>query len=272
MKQGKEAAITSEIRKDLTMLRESQLALESKIAERLNALEKLEIDLKRSNRELDQFVFIASHNLQEPIQTIEGFLNLLLSKKADILDEESQQYLNYISNATQEIKVLIREFLRYSMIGRIGIADRYEARLLIGNAIDQLEALKNKTAAKIMLPDDLPEIYGVKEELEELFFHIIHNSMTYHKPGNFPEISIGVAQKEKYWEFSVKDNGIGIDPKYSDRVFGMFQRLHKHEVFPGMGIGLAMCRKIVERYGGEIWLNSEYANGACFYFTLPITQ
>lgn len=230
-------------------------------------------ELSSQNKELEQFAYITSHDLKEPLNTISGLIVLLLEDYDDKLDEDGKMSLNFINESSLRMKTLIDSLLEYSRLGKI---KEYKP-INTSNLIDAIKAdlgnMLSKSNATITTKD-LPTITGSKIELRLLFQNLISNAVKFIKANTTPNIAITCIKTQRqsieYWQFAVKDNGIGIPKNYQDRIFAIFQRLHNREEYEGTGIGLAHCKKIVESHGGTIWLESEEGNGTTFYFTIPV--
>jgi len=225
-------------------------------------------ELARSNRDLQHFAYVASHDLQEPLRMVRGFLELLARRYGDKLDEQAQQYINFAVDGASRMQALIRGLLEYSRVqSRGGPLQPVDVSKVLQQAIANLHTAIEETQARITW-DRLPTVHGDEIQLVQLFQNLIGNAIKFHgeKP---PQIHVAVTEKPSEWEFAVTDNGIGFDPAQASRIFQMFQRLHPHAKYPGTGIGLALCQRIVERHGGRIWADSRPGKGATFYFTLP---
>ena len=220
------------------------------------------------NQELEQFAFVISHDLQEPLSTIQNFADLLKRTKSELLDEKAQLYLDFISQSSNRMTQLIRAMLEYSRIGKTGSKSKIDGNVLLEEVLDDLSGIITAKQAIILKPD-MPWIYGYENELRSLFQNLLTNALKYAHTHTPPEISINCVSVNSYWEFSISDNGIGFDIKYSDKIFVLFQRLSHSEETKGSGIGLARCKKIVELHGGKIWAKSKPQLGSTFYFTLP---
>jgi PAS domain S-box-containing protein len=228
-------------------------------------------DLLRSNAELEQFAYIASHDLQTPLRHVSSYVQLLTSKirKTGNLDAKSEKWIGYILTGTQQMKSLISDLLTYSRIGRVDIrVEEIDLVNLLENVKDSLRETIHASNAQLIY-DELPIIFGVQSQIDQLFQNLIENALKFKKSDTLPVVTIGTEDQGEFWRFSVSDNGIGIDPKYSERIFMMFQRLHSSDEYKGTGIGLAICKKIVESHGGKIGVKSDLDQGATFYFTLP---
>lgn len=224
--------------------------------------------LKSSNAELEQFAYVASHDLQEPLRGIAGLAQLLQQRYYGQLDSQADEFINLIVDGTQRMQTLINDLLAYSRIGRRG--ETIQSK----NAEDALQAtMKNLDVAiqeygARITHESLPTVKADATQLIQLFQNLIGNAIKF-RSERPPEIHIGVTDAGDFWQFSVRDNGIGIESQYFERVFQVFQRLHTRREYKGTGIGLAICKKIIERHGGKIWVESEPGVGSTFYFTLP---
>ncbi len=230
-------------------------------------LEQTNQELIRSNKELERFAYIASHDLQEPLRKIGGFTDRLNQKIGDDLDEQTQVYMNFILDGVERMRNLIQGLLAYSRITTEDVkVEKLDANEIVALAVDNLSERVKDTKATVQF-QDLPVVSYDKIMLTQLFQNLIGNAMKY-KSDRDPMIEISATDKGEVWEFAVKDNGMGMEEKYFDRIFTMFQRLHRKEDIPGTGIGLSLCQKIVERYGGRIYLTSTPDIGSTFYFTV----
>jgi len=225
-------------------------------------------ELKRSNTELEQFAYIASHDLQEPLRGVAGMAQLLQQRYQGQLDSRADEFIGHIVDGTQRMQTLINDLLAYSRIGRRGETIKPTAADIALNAtLKNLEAAIQEYGATIT-SESLPKVRADATQLTQLFQNLIGNAIKF-RANRPPQIHIGVADAGEFWRFSVEDNGIGIEPQYFERIFQVFQRLHTHRIYKGTGIGLAICKKIVERHGGLIWVESQFGRGSSFYFTLP---
>jgi PAS domain S-box-containing protein len=223
--------------------------------------------LEESNKELEQFAYIASHDLREPLRTITSFVQILQARYKDQLNEEANEFIEFTVQGTNRMNRLISDLLQYSRVGRQEPGfEQIDCNKIIENVLVNLRDNIQTNKAKITC-DPLPTIIANELMLIQLFQNLISNAMKFHGPEP-PDIHITCVKKEDEWLFSVKDNGIGIDKKFSEKIFIIFQRLHAGTTFEGTGIGLAICKKIVERHGGKIWFDSEIGKGTTFYFTI----
>jgi light-regulated signal transduction histidine kinase (bacteriophytochrome) len=227
--------------------------------------------LKESNEELEQFAYIASHDLREPLRTISGFIGLIFNRYKTQL-EPDQELLNYIIDASKRMQEMIDDLLQLSRISKGKIFQDVDIKEVINNILKNLNKLINQNFAKIII-DEMPHIKGDPNQIEQLFQNLIENAIKFRKPNISPEIRIHadkqIEEDSSQWIFSIQDNGIGIDPKDFKKLFIIFQRLHSRYEYNGTGIGLALCKKIVERHGGKIWVESTPDVGSTFYFSIP---
>ncbi len=226
-------------------------------------------DLAISNRELEQFAYVASHDLQEPLRMISSFLTQLEKKYSDKLDGKAHQYIHFAVDGAKRMRQIILDLLDFSRAGQL---DQTPELVNVNEVIDEISLLLRKKiqdkSAKFRI-HSLPLINAPKTAIRQIFQNLISNSLKYSIKGKNPIIDINAEEFEDYVRFSVKDNGIGISPEYFDRIFIVFQRLHNKDEYSGTGIGLALCRKLIENLGGKIWVESAEGSGSTFYFTLP---
>ncbi|WKB81646.1 ATP-binding protein [Cellulophaga omnivescoria] len=234
---------------------------------RVKALKNAHYVVSQKNKELEQFAFIASHDLQEPLRTLLNFTQLFKEEYGDKLDENGKTYLSFIKQATTRMSLLIKAVFDYSRIGAKNEIVKVKTNKLLKNIVAEMQPHLKDTNA-IIEYKKLPKIYGQKTELRILFQNLIANAIKFQKKGNTPIVEIKGKDTGDYWEFSVKDNGIGIEKKHQDKIFSMFQRLHSKDVYDGIGIGLTHCLKIVLMHEGRIWVISEPDKGTEFKFTI----
>lgn len=232
------------------------------------SLEQQTKELAISNAELEQFAFVASHDLQEPLRMITSFLAQLERKYGDVLDEKARQYIHFATDGAKRMRQIILDLLDFSRVGRVD-TEREEVDLneLLQNEIRYFNRQIKEINAEIKW-DKMPVIIASKGPLKQVFHNLIGNGLKYQREGNRPEVVISAEETETYWKFSVQDNGIGINPEYSEKIFNIFQRLHNRDEYEGTGVGLAICKKVVEDHGGEIWVESEEGIGSTFHFTI----
>ncbi|MEU7888381.1 ATP-binding protein [Microbispora bryophytorum] len=225
-------------------------------------------ELKRSNRELEQFAYVASHDLQEPLRKVASFTQMLEQRYADRLDDRARQYIAFAVDGARRMQLLINDLLDFSRVGRVGDErEELDTGDALAHALRNLDTRLSETGATVT-HDDMPKVVGNRTLLTQLFQNLVGNALKF-RSEEPPRVHVGVRRDGDMWEFSCSDNGIGVEPKYADRIFLIFQRLHPRDVYPGTGIGLALCRKIVEYHGGRIWLDTNEGTGATFRWTLP---
>ncbi len=236
------------------------------LTNRKQAEQALLLDIK--NKELEQFNYIASHDLQEPLRTISNYIQILEEDFGEDLKPEAKKYLNTIAKATSRMSILVRSLLDFSRLGKNNTPIIIDSYALIQNVIADLDNLIRTNNAQVLLEDDFPHIYGFEIELRQLFQNLISNAIKFRKKDVYPEIRIMCISGITDTEFRVQDNGIGIEEKHFEKIFQIFQRLNKNNEFEGYGIGLANCKKIVEMHGGQINLESKIGEGTVFKITL----
>lgn len=229
--------------------------------------------LERQNKELEQFAYIASHDLQEPLHTVTSFADFMYEDYADVLDDEGKDNLTYIKNGCDRMGVLIKSLLDYSRIGSERKLEYKDSKEIVNTIIEDFNALITETEAKITF-GKMPMILAYSTELRMLFQNIISNAIKFRKPNTIPRVRIegekldGTEEYSHRWMFKIKDNGIGIANEHQKKIFDIFQRLHTRENYEGTGIGLAHCKKVVMFHHGEIWVNSAVGKGTTFNFTI----
>ena len=246
---------------DITALKETEDELNKKTEE-----------LARSNLELQQFAYIASHDLQEPLRAISGFTELLQKRYQGKLDEKADKYIGFITEGSLRMQQMIQDLLAYSRVEtQAREFAKTHSQASLDTALANLRVSIQENHA-VITHDPLPEIIAEGEQITSLFQNLVSNAIKYHTPDVTPAIHIAVQKEGNNWQFSVADNGIGIEEKYAERIFKIFQRLHTRDEYPGTGIGLAVCKRIVDRHGGKIWIKSTLGEGTTFYFTIPVTR
>ena len=235
-------------------------------------LEKLNEELKKSNAELEQFAYIASHDLKSPLQAILGYAHALNWKYEKDIDPNGKRYIDLIVKAAWRMKDLIDDLLSYSRV-RTENQDfePIECQIIVSEVLNNLQAEISESKASI-IHSELPKLMGDRTQIMQLFQNLISNAIKFHRPDEAPIVKISAELKDdREWVVGIHDNGIGIAAENFDRIFEIFQRLHSYKEYPGNGIGMTICKKIVERHGGRIWLESQVGVGTSFYFTLPST-
>lgn len=223
--------------------------------------------LEEKNKELERFNYVASHDLQEPLNTIKNFVNLLKETLSDTLDEESEMYLNFILQSSGRMSELIYGLLNYSKLGNDTDFTLVSTKNIVEEVLQDLYAKIDSNKAEVRV-GDLPDIFANKLSMRQIFQNLIGNGLKFIPPGKEPIIAIECTEVENHYQFSVCDNGIGIKEKDKEKVFKIFQRLHSKTEYKGTGIGLSVCQKIVDIHEGKIWLESEYGKGTTFFFTI----
>ncbi|MEO6670077.1 MAG: ATP-binding protein, partial [Ferruginibacter sp.] len=229
-------------------------------------------ELKRSNEELEQFAFVASHDLQEPLRMVSSFMDQLKRKYADRLDEKALQYIHFATDGAKRMKQIILDLLQYSRASRPAEG---QEKVDLNELLDEFKALRRNLISEkkaSITSRKLPALNTHKAAMTQILHCLLDNAIKYSKEETKPEVEIDAIELENEWKFSVKDNGIGIDPQFYDKIFVIFQRLHNKDTYSGTGIGLSVAKRHVEFLGGRIWLESDPGKGSTFYFTLPKTK
>jgi light-regulated signal transduction histidine kinase (bacteriophytochrome) len=242
--------------------------LELRVADRTKELAVANQVLERSNIELQQFAYVASHDLQSPLRSICGFVQLLKMEYASKLDEQADDWIRRTIQATAQMQDLIRGVLAYSRVDSRSRPFKAIPFLdVFSDAVALLESSIRDAGGQVTC-GELPVVMGDRSQFVQLMQNLIGNGLKYHGDKS-PHVHVSAERNEEEWTFSVQDNGIGIDPKYYERIFEIFKRLHDQKEYPGTGIGLAVCRRVVNRHGGRIWVESEAGQGSAFHFTIP---
>jgi PAS domain S-box-containing protein len=224
--------------------------------------------LRRANDDLQQFAYAASHDLQEPIRNVAVYSEIVGNRYRDALDAEGRMFLNFLTEGGRRLTMLVNDLLSYTSAGKEELTEtRVDASAVLQHSIASLSVAIRESGAEVTY-DPLPEVYMSEAHLQQILQNLIANAIKY-RDRTPPRIHISATRQAAEWCFSVKDNGIGIDPQYKEKIFGIFKRLHHERTYGGTGIGLAICKRVVERYGGRIWVESEGGNGSTFYFTVP---
>jgi light-regulated signal transduction histidine kinase (bacteriophytochrome) len=265
------------VRERTAELARANETLQAEVNERIRAeraLEQYHTELERSNQELQQFAYVASHDLQEPLRMVTSYLQLLERRYRDRLDSDADEFIAYAVDGATRMQQLIKDLLTYSRVGsRQRSFEPNDCQAILDQALTNLQVAIEETGATVT-HSALPTVMGDGTQLVQLFQNLIGNAIKFRNQRP-PEIDVraeiqnGSGGVARYWQFSVQDNGIGIESQYAERIFLIFQRLHDRDEYPGTGIGLAICKRIVERHGGRIWVESEPGKGSTFRFTLP---
>ena len=233
-------------------------------------------ELRRSNEELEQFAYVASHDLQEPLRKVASFCQLIEKRYGDALDARGKQYIDYAVDGAKRMQVLINDLLAFSRVGRLsGGHERVDLQAALGAAVDGLQVAVEESGAVIRVDGPLPAVTGDATLIGMLLQNLVGNSLKFRAPGRAPEIDVSWEpdpEQQGFVRLSLADNGIGIAPEFAEKVFVIFQRLHGREAYPGTGIGLALCKKIVEYHGGRITIDPDREAGTRFVFTLPAAE
>jgi light-regulated signal transduction histidine kinase (bacteriophytochrome) len=260
---------TTSLGEDVNWMRERILAELTAARGAEAELRELTQDLRRSNSELEQFAYVASHDLQEPLRKVASFCQLLQRRYGGQLDERADLYIEYAVDGAKRMQQLINDLLAFSRVGRItGDMETVPSAEALEHARANLSAAIRKAKARID-SGPLPPVRAEAALLTAVFQNLLGNALKF-RGEDPPVIDVRAERDGEFWQFSVTDNGIGIDPAYAERIFVIFQRLHDRQTYPGTGIGLAMCRKIVEYHGGRMWLDTGHSAGTRFCFTLPV--
>ena len=239
------------------------------LAQSRKALEESISELARSNADLQQFAYVASHDLKEPLRMVASYTQLLARRYKGKLDSDADEFIRYAVDGANRMQWLINDLLAYS---RVTVQDKVfeevDCNRVLEEVLSDLRVAVEESRA-VVTRDPLPTVMADRVQLGQLFQNLIGNAIKFHGK-EAPQVYVSAERRHTEWLFSVRDNGVGLDPEYAERIFVIFQRLHNREEYPGTGIGLAICKKIVERHGGRIWVVSQTGQGATFHFTLPI--
>ncbi|KCZ72921.1 PAS domain S-box [Candidatus Methanoperedens nitroreducens] len=260
---------TVAVARDITERKRAEESLRRAYDELEMRVQERTAELARSNAELEQFAYIASHDLQEPLRMISGFTQLLSRRYKGKLDRSADEFIDYIVDGTTRMQRMIEDLLAYSRVGTRGRPfELTNLEDVFDQAVTNLKVAIEENKATVT-HDPLPNVMGDATQIIQLFQNLISNGIKFRKEEP-PHVHVFARRKENEWVFSVKDNGIGIAPEFFEHLFQLFQRQYTRDEYPGTGIGLAICKKIVERHGGRIWAESEVGRGSTFYFTIPV--
>ncbi|MBV5257662.1 response regulator [Synechococcus moorigangaii CMS01] len=240
-----------------------------RLRQEMKAREMMQLKLQQSNQELEQFAYIASHDLKQPLASIYSWSQLLQVRYGDRLDEKGSSYLNAIQDSVRQMTQLIEDLLTYSRVDRVeNTAVDVDCNLIVHQVCNRLSSAIAAQQAKLTI-HPLPTIQGNPLQISQIFQNLIENALKYSHDDLSPHVTISAVEHDEHWVFSCSDNGIGIEPDYFEQIFYAFKRLHSQSQYAGTGLGLAVCKKIVHRYGGEIWVTSTLGEGSTFYFSFP---
>ncbi len=252
-------------------VRELNTDLEKRVAERTLELAKRAQELDRSNIELQQFAYVASHDLQEPLRMVASFTQLLARRYKDKLDDDAREFINYAVDGAMRMQTLITDLLSFSRVGTQGRPfEMTNCDAILDRVLMNLKISIEETGAQVTR-DTLPQLMADGQQIGQLLQNLVANAIKF-RGENTPHVRISAACDGQAWTICVRDNGIGFPIEHLDRIFVIFQRLHTKTEYPGTGIGLSLCKKIVERHGGRIWAESSPGDGSAFYFTMPVLQ
>ncbi|MFC0007224.1 sensor histidine kinase [Micromonospora siamensis] len=258
-------AMRQKIARDLAEVREARERIEWVNSQ----LQKQAEELTRSNRDLEQFAYVASHDLQEPLRKVASFCQLLQRRYAGQLDERADQYIAFAVDGAQRMQRLINDLLAFSRIGRLTTGfTEVDLNKVMGDVAGQTEAARQYADAELTW-DELPVIRGEEPLLTNLLANLVSNAVKFRRPDVTPRVHVSARLVGDEWEITCRDNGIGIEPEFADKIFVIFQRLHSKDAYPGTGIGLAIVKKIVEYHGGRVWVDTDVEEGTAIRFTLP---
>jgi light-regulated signal transduction histidine kinase (bacteriophytochrome) len=233
-------------------------------------IEQYDADLRRSNRELQQFAYVVSHDLKAPLRTVKSYLHLLVESCDQHLNERADLYIHQVLEATERMQDMIGALLNLSRVETQGEPFvPTDCTVVVRHVLADLQSVIEETETEVSCAP-LPTVPADRTQLARVFQNLITNAIKFRRADAPPRIHISAERRAGVWTFAVADNGIGIDPEQAERIFQIFQRLHTEEEYPGLGIGLALCKRIVERHGGRIWVESEPGRGSTFYFTTSV--
>jgi signal transduction histidine kinase len=257
----------------MPLLQDQLMVIIRNITHRKNAEKELREkarELERSNGELEQFAYVASHDLQEPLRSVQSYLQLLKRRYGEKLDQDADEFIDFAVDGAKRMRQLIEDLLTYSRVSSRGRPpEPTNLDEVVDHVMRGLSAAVEECGATITR-DPLPCINGDRAQLKQLYQNLISNALKFRKD-NAPHVKLSAEKEGAFWRLGVSDDGIGMNPKYAEKVFEIFKRLHSKDEYEGTGIGLAICKKIVERHGGRIWVESRLGEGSTFCFTLPMT-
>jgi signal transduction histidine kinase len=272
---GKEIDITGPLElenlgEDVDLMRERLATQLARVERARLRIQQRSAELARSNADLEQFAYVASHDLSEPLRKVTNFCQLLERQYGDQLDDKARQYIGFMVDGAKRMQILINDLLAFSRVGRT--TEHFESVDLnasLRRALSNLEGQLEESGAYVV-PGDLPTVPGDPTLLTALLQNLVGNAVKYRDPARRPVVEVSAVREKDVWKLAVQDNGIGIEQQYAERIFTIFQRLHLRDQYGGTGIGLALCRKIVEFHRGRLWLAESEGQGARFELTLPV--
>jgi PAS domain S-box-containing protein len=249
-------------------IRSLNATLESRVAVRTKELESINKELDFHIKEIEQFTYIATHDLKEPLRTMTTFTELIKQEYAGVLDKDGHRYIDFVYNSALRMEQLVTGLMEYALLGKAGHKSIVDCNIIVHDVLDDMYDLFQRSNANIILQGELPVLYGYPTELRLLFQNLIDNAIKFQKKGARPEIKISSEFNHHEWLFRIQDNGIGIPENASDKIFVIFKRLHNRSDYTGTGIGLAHCKKIIQLHEGRIWVDSTPGEGSIFSFTI----
>jgi signal transduction histidine kinase len=253
----------------LAEMRRQLAARNAQLAQEVSVREQAEAALQRSNAELEQLAYVASHDMQEPLRMIASYLQLVEQRYQDKLDADGREFIGYAVDGAKRMQVLINDLLTYSRVGtKAKPFGPVALQTVMDTVLAHLQIAIGESGARIEIASPLPQVLGDSTQLVQLMQNLVANAIKF-RGHAVPQVRIDCVDEGPAWRLCVRDNGIGIEPAYFERIFVLFQRLHGRGAYPGTGIGLALCKRIVERHGGRIWVESAPGQGSAFCFTLP---
>jgi light-regulated signal transduction histidine kinase (bacteriophytochrome) len=250
-------------------VRELNQNLEARVAQRTQELEETNLNLSRSNADLEQFAYVASHDLQEPLRMVASYVGLIRRQYYGKLDASADEYINYAVDGAKRMQLLIQDLLTYSRASTQGLTlERISGNIVLKESLKNLRAAIEESGA-VIESDTLPTLAVDRVKLVQVFQNLIGNAIKFRNPREAPRVEIRAQELGLAWEISISDNGIGFEPQFSDRIFVLFQRLNAPRQYSGTGIGLAICKRIIEAHGGTITAESSPGKGSAFRFTFP---
>lgn len=244
----------------------------SKIARDITERKRAEEEIRRANRDLEQFAFSASHDLQEPLRTVKIYSDLLATRYMSKLDGQALEFLEYVRKGTDRMEALVRDLLAYTRATKLDLSNAtVDAVDVFTSTVQDLSGMIEEAGARVRA-GTLPTVRMHEVHLKQLLLNLIQNAIKYRSVDRPPEVTVTAEREGEYWVFSVADNGVGVEPEYREKIFGLFKRLHTSDQYTGTGLGLAICQRIVDRYRGRIWVESEPGRGSTFRFTIPVSH